>query len=758
MKAPLIHVASMVFNEPLAIIPEKLEAILRAIGPRLVVDDDSLDELLRLHSIHARPMLLDNAVMFDAQAPVPQSRIYENGTSITIETPGNVGLGGLTINGNGFTMAQLPEQNGNGEDSKPYRLTPEGIAVIPVRGTLMKRFGFLSMASGCSSYASLAQAATAALEDLQVKAILFDVDSPGGTTHGCFELSDMLYQMRGDKPMWAVANDLAASAAYALASAADRIWVTRTAGVGSVGVFALHADQSGLDEQSGVKYTYVFAGNKKTDGNPHEPLSKSAKADIQVEVDREYDMFVATVARNRGFAGADAKKVQATEAAVFFAESALPLLADEVGTFDEALEALTQKVNGSKGKTSGKLALQPEAGNNAPETGAEMPAIAPHHTATSDKPWDGPRAKKNLRQGEDAGYYRSAYAFAKPAADPKTKAGYTFIHHEVSSGGDVGAANIKGCQSSIGILNGGRSGTVLGGSDRKGVYNHVAAHLRDAKLEPAPLATYQEYLAGVLAWALEKQNKELHATALDLLRGTEGEPEGEEAMAKSTEDMKRAKKDDDPEAAAAAAAADKKDDQDDDDEEDDDDRPPKEDAKSKKDDDEGKARRGSVTELPLAANSAAKRIAELCQIAGAPELAADYIMKGYNVDKVIEKLSARRAKASAEGGVSSYVSGDVGSGGGGARASVDNAIEQARIMSANSGGKLTQSQCMEKLLRANPDIYSGYLEERGAVAAQVAFTGGGRALTEYVLNHQRRYMSQLGLSTVIEDVPGHRPM
>ena len=115
--------------------------------------------------------------------------------------------------------------------------------------------------------------------------------------------------MRGAKPMWAVANDLAASAAYALASSADRIWLTRTAGVGSVGVFALHADQSGLDGQAGVKYTYIYAGEKKTDGNPHEALSKSAKADIQDEVDRENDIFLATVARNRGFAGANIARV-----------------------------------------------------------------------------------------------------------------------------------------------------------------------------------------------------------------------------------------------------------------------------------------------------------------------------------------------------------------------------------------------------------------------------------------------------------------
>ncbi|HEY6272627.1 MAG TPA: S49 family peptidase [Terriglobales bacterium] len=676
--------------------------------------------------------------------------------------------------------AQMPDpQDGSPQQNeKPYRLTPEGIAVIPIRGTLMKRFSFMSAASGCSSYAQLQQAATAALADPQVKAVLFDVDSPGGTTHGCFELSDALFQMRGEKPMWAIANDLAASAAYALASAADRVWLTRTAGVGSVGVFALHADQSGLDSSAGVKFTYIFAGDKKTDGNPHEALTKSAKADIQAEVDREYAMFVQCVARNRGFAGGTAEKVQKTEAAVFFAQNAVGLLADEVATYEEALEALTAKVNGSKAKASGKVASIGAVGNNAPNAGGEvMPAIAPHHTATSDKGWSGPRAKKNLRQGENAGYYRSAYAFAKPGGDPQTKAGYTYIHHDVSSGGDVGAANIKACQTSIGVLNGGRAGTVLKGGDRKGVYNHVATHLRDAKLDPAPLASYEDYIKLVLDFARETGDVELFEKAnIFLLAGEESEGE---PMAKSTEDMKRAKAADED---AKAVAADDDDEEDDDQDDkkkkpsDDDDteaesrrgkKGKKSEAKKQDDSDDDddddddkdsakKGRRSSVTEIPVAANAPAKQIAELCQIAGAPELAAEYIMRSFTVEKVIEKLSARRAKASAEGSVNSYVSGDAGAGA--ARASVDQAIEQARVMSANSGGKLTQSQCMERLMHSNPDIYNGYLEERGRVASQVAFTGGGRALTEYVLGQQRRYMANLGLSTIIDDVPTRRAM
>jgi signal peptide peptidase SppA len=751
VKAPLAHVSQLVFNTPLAIMPEKLEAILKAIGPRLIVDSGAaLEELLRLHAIPAQPLLINDAVVITGQA-----------------------------------------QEGDESNKKPYRLTPEGIAVIPMNGTLLKKNSWMSASSGLCSYQGLQQAATAALADPMVKAVLWDVDSPGGTTHGCFELSQMLYDLRGEKPIWACANDLAASAAYCLASAADRLFVTATGGVGSVGVFALHCDMSSADEQTGLKFTYIFAGGKKTDGNPHEPLSKSAKADIQAEVDREYAMFVQAVARNRGFAGADQENIQKTQAAVKYGDGAVGILADEVATLDEALEALCAKVNGSKLKGSGKVALGTNAVHNvpngtvaaAPGTVAVMPAIPPHKTATSDGPWDGPKAKKNLRQDADAAYYRSAYAFAKPGGDPKTKAGYSFIHHEVSSGGDVGAANIKACQTSIGVLNGGRGGTVLKGGDRKGVYNHVAKHLRDAKLEPAPLAEYRDYLTAMLEYALEVGDARLHSeTLVYLVTGTDDPAEeGEDAMAArrgQEEEMRRSKKSEAEDVDAADEKDDEKDDdQDDDDGEEDDDKKPPSDAKrgkkpaskkSKKDtsddedDDDGeddkKGRRGEVTEMPLAANSAAKRIAELCQIAGAPELAADFIVKGYNVEKVIAKLSERRSKASTESGaVNSFVTGDVPAGTGGSQASIDEAIRQAHVMAANSGGALTRSKAFEQLLRMNPAIYDRYMEERDAVIAQSP-SGSGRVLREYVLNNQRRYMAGLGLSGTIDDVPARRSM
>ena len=122
-----------------------------------------------------------------------------------------------------------------------------------------------------------------------------------------------------------------------------------------------------------------------------------------------------------------------------------------------------------------------------------MPAIPPHKTATTDSAWDGPAAKANLKNDGDAAYYRKAFAWVDGDGDPKTKAAYKFIHHMVASGGDVGAANTTGCSSGIAVLNGGRGGTKIPDSDRRGVYGHLAKHIRDAGKEAPDLSSYADY-------------------------------------------------------------------------------------------------------------------------------------------------------------------------------------------------------------------------------------------------------------------------
>jgi signal peptide peptidase SppA len=229
---------------------------------------------------------------------------------------------------------------------KPYLVTPEGVAVIGVSGTLVKKASWLDSASGLQSYESIRADFQDAVGDPRIQGILLDVDSPGGEVGGLFDLADQIYDARAEKPCFAIADDDAFSAAYAIASSAQRLFVTRTGGVGSVGVIALHLDQSGFDAKVGRKYTAIYAGARKNDFNPHEALSGSAKDDLQSEIDRLYDMFVGTVARNREMKPA---LVRNTEAGLYYAEKAISAgFADQVGTFDDALDAVLEAATARK--------------------------------------------------------------------------------------------------------------------------------------------------------------------------------------------------------------------------------------------------------------------------------------------------------------------------------------------------------------------------------------------------------------------------
>lgn len=210
-----------------------------------------------------------------------------------------------------------------------------GIAVIPVHGTLVKRTAGLDAASGLTSYTEIAAMLDSALADPQVAGILLDIDSPGGEASGSFELARRVREASAVKPVWAVANDAAYSAAYAIGSAANRLIVSETGGVGSIGVIALHIDQSVKDANEGYRYTAVTAGTHKNDFSPHQPLTDEAKAELQAEVDRLYGLFIDHVAVMRTLAIDD---VRSTEAGLYFGANAITAgLADAVGTFESAL-------------------------------------------------------------------------------------------------------------------------------------------------------------------------------------------------------------------------------------------------------------------------------------------------------------------------------------------------------------------------------------------------------------------------------------
>ena len=215
-----------------------------------------------------------------------------------------------------------------------------GIAQIPVHGTLVRRSLGLEAASGLTSYQDIALSLDEALADPQVHGILLDIDSPGGEAGGVFELAQRIRAASRIKPVWAHANDAAYSAAYALGCAASRLTVSATGGIGSIGVIALHVDQSLKDSQDGVAYTAIYAGQHKNDFSPHAPLSPQAAQSLQTEVDRLYVLFVEHVAQMRKL---DPGLVRGTEAAVLCGDAAVAAgLADGVSSYSQLLDAFIQ--------------------------------------------------------------------------------------------------------------------------------------------------------------------------------------------------------------------------------------------------------------------------------------------------------------------------------------------------------------------------------------------------------------------------------
>ncbi|MCX3065187.1 S49 family peptidase [Wolbachia endosymbiont of Drosophila pseudotakahashii] len=209
----------------------------------------------------------------------------------------------------------------------------EKIAIIPIHGILTKKPGSFDDMLGMTSYEKIREEIEKALIDEEVETIILDIDSPGGEVNGLFDLADFIYEARTKKRIVAIANDDAYSAAYAIASSAEKVLVTRTSGVGSIGVIASHIDQSGFDEKQGIKYTTVFAGNRKNDLNPHEPITSESVESLQEEVDRLYEMFVQLIARNRNLS---TERIKSTEAGLYFGEKAIEIgLADEVITYSE---------------------------------------------------------------------------------------------------------------------------------------------------------------------------------------------------------------------------------------------------------------------------------------------------------------------------------------------------------------------------------------------------------------------------------------
>ncbi len=221
---------------------------------------------------------------------------------------------------------------------------PGAVAVIPVYGLLAPRIHMVQDVSGegATSYERIAHNFRKALAAPEIGAIVFDIDSPGGSASMIQELADEIHAARGRKKIVAVANSLAASGAYWLATAAEELVVTPSGEVGSIGIYGAHEDHSAELAAAGIKVTLISAGKFKTEGNPYQPLTEEALAEFQSHVDRTYDRFIKSVARGRGVSAADVRKNYG-EGRVVAAEVAVQRgMADRVGTLDETIARLAK--------------------------------------------------------------------------------------------------------------------------------------------------------------------------------------------------------------------------------------------------------------------------------------------------------------------------------------------------------------------------------------------------------------------------------
>ena len=235
--------------------------------------------------------------------------------------------------------------------------TGSGIAVLPLYGVVTQRGNMVDDISGpgSSSTQQFTSVLRQMLSDDTVGQILIDIDSPGGSVYGVSELANEIVKARAQKPVIAVANSLAASAAYWIGCSASEFYVTPGGEVGSIGVWQAHFDYSKALEEDGVKPTLISAGKFKVEGNPYVPLDEQAQAFMQSRVDDYYNAFVEAVALGRGVSINDVKTGMG-EGRVLGADAALAQnMVDGIATFDDVLAKMQANIRSNRPHSQSRL-------------------------------------------------------------------------------------------------------------------------------------------------------------------------------------------------------------------------------------------------------------------------------------------------------------------------------------------------------------------------------------------------------------------
>ncbi|WP_165311044.1 S49 family peptidase [Vibrio ziniensis] len=216
----------------------------------------------------------------------------------------------------------------------------DGIAIIPISGSLVHKYGYIRPVSGMTGYDGIMHRITEALNDREVKAIMLDMDTPGGMVAGCFDLADKIAEYRKIKPIWSLGYDMHCSAGQMIASACSRRLITQTGVAGSVGVIMAHTNIEKMLNEQGVKITLITAGSHKADGNPYEALPEDVRDKWQTELESNRQMFANKAAT---YMGIDVKHVLATEAETYEGQAAVDIgFANEVVNGLDAVQIMSE--------------------------------------------------------------------------------------------------------------------------------------------------------------------------------------------------------------------------------------------------------------------------------------------------------------------------------------------------------------------------------------------------------------------------------
>lgn len=269
----------------------------------------------------------------------------------------NLSMGGLSAAGAEpklwFGDDDYQDRADRREEARRTAIGQTGVEVIPVYGVLVSRGSHLAACETMTSYEDLRAALNKAVADPMVEHIVLDIDSPGGSAVGAFELAADIRAATRIKPITGLVNFMAYSGGYLIAAACTDVVVSLTSGVGSIGVIASHMDRSKMAEGMGVKITTVYAGSHKNDLSPNEPLTEQSLQVLNDIVQESYQLFTSHVAeyRNR-----DVADIIATEAACYRGAAAIAVgLADRMETPQLAVDNLSRAVALSRGQRQGNV-------------------------------------------------------------------------------------------------------------------------------------------------------------------------------------------------------------------------------------------------------------------------------------------------------------------------------------------------------------------------------------------------------------------